>query len=89
MAKREYLKSLLPAGMASMVMAAAVLSLRHSIQGLRPLIQLMLDAGLGAAVYVGVLLVFFRSRVDAFRGLAKRQRSRVCGNEISTVEAAT
>jgi len=89
MAKREYLKSLSPAGIASMVMAAAVLSLRHSIHGLRPLIQLMLDSGLGAAVYAGVLLVFFRSRVNAFLSLAKRQRSRVSANGISPVQAAT
>ena len=89
MAKREYLRSLSPAGIASIVMVAAVLFLRHSVHGLRPMIQLILDSAWGAAVYVGVLLLFFRSRVDAFLGLVKRKRSRAGATEISAAEAAT
>lgn len=89
MGKREYLKSLSPAGVASMVMTGAVLSLHHSTRGLRPSIQLMLDSGLGVAIYAGVLLLFFRSRVDTFLALAKRQRPTDVANETSPVQATT
>jgi hypothetical protein len=71
MSKREYLKSIPPAGIAAAAMVGAVLITKHSVFHLRPWLELILESAVGAAVYTAVLMVFFRPRVRAFAGLLR------------------
>jgi O-antigen/teichoic acid export membrane protein len=66
MPKREYLESIKPAGTASAAMILAVLAVRHSLISIPPVVEWVSECVSGAIVYVGVLFLFFRPRVDVF-----------------------
>jgi PST family polysaccharide transporter len=74
MTKREYLSSIKPAGFASAAMATTVLALHQVSHGMRPLLELSVESAAGAAVYLLILILFFRPRVDAFLGLIRRRK---------------
>jgi O-antigen/teichoic acid export membrane protein len=88
MSKREYLKSMAPAGIASMAMAATVFSTHYSLHGSRPLIELISEVVVGAAAYLGILVLLFRSRLDAFLGLVRRSKGSANPSDLCLVEAA-
>ncbi|MBZ5580685.1 MAG: lipopolysaccharide biosynthesis protein [Acidobacteriia bacterium] len=75
MPKSEYLRAIAPAGLASAAMAAAVLAAGLYAPALRPLPELLARTALGAAVYLGVLFLFFRGRVNVFLSLVLRPKS--------------
>jgi teichuronic acid exporter len=87
MPKREYMKSIRPAGIAAIAMTGAVLWAHYSVHGVRPLIELIVESVVGAAVYVGILVVFFRSRVDAFLGLVRRRKGSANASDFRVIEA--
>jgi hypothetical protein len=80
MSKQEYLKSIRPAAVAAAAMAGAILAAHHSLYRVRPLVELIVESALGAVVYLGVLLLFFRARVDAFAGLVRRRQAPANGS---------
>jgi O-antigen/teichoic acid export membrane protein len=87
MSQLEYVRSFRPAAVATIVMAAAVLFVRHSVHEVRPLVQLIVDSLTGAAIYMGVLVLFFRSRLSTFLGLVRQRKS--VGYENETAFQAT
>ncbi|HYW51030.1 MAG TPA: lipopolysaccharide biosynthesis protein [Gemmatimonadaceae bacterium] len=60
-----YLLSLRAPVISSLVMSVAVLALARSMVNVVPIVQLLALSCLGAVVYIGVFMAFFRDRVDA------------------------
>ena len=73
MPKREYFGAVKPAAIASAAMSAAVLAVHFLAPQVRPMSQLLAQTAAGAAVYAGVLLLFFRGRVNVFMGILRRR----------------
>lgn len=70
-----YLRSLWPATSGVLLMAAAVLALKRVEPGAwTPAVRLSAEAACGAAVYVGVVGLFHRRRLDAFREMLRLLR---------------
>jgi polysaccharide transporter, PST family len=69
-----YLGEVLVPLAASLVMAAAVLLLGREMTGFRPILQLIGEVGLGAAIYAGILLIFARHRLKEVLSLARGLR---------------
>ncbi len=74
---RAYLNALLPsvAGSASMTVAVLLAKSLPVAASLGPKGHLLIEAGLGAAGYLLVLLIFFRARVMQYFDLLRRLRS--------------
>jgi O-antigen/teichoic acid export membrane protein len=83
MSKREYLGSLRPAGVAAAVMSGAVLGVRHFVHETGPLVELIAEAAVGGAVYLCIIFIFFRRRVEAFRGFILHRQSREASVPLS------
>jgi O-antigen/teichoic acid export membrane protein len=75
MTRRDYFESLKPSSGAAAAMVGAVLGVAHLLSGSSNLVRLIVEVGVGAAVYSGVLWLCFRNRVNAFRALLQRQRA--------------
>ncbi len=59
---------------AAVVMAAAVLLLDWEMTGIRPILRLIAQVGLGAAIYGAIVLIFARHRLTEVLGLARGLR---------------
>jgi O-antigen/teichoic acid export membrane protein len=70
MPARQYLEAIRPAALASLSMVGAVLAARYGLPHLQPMGRLIVQSVTGAGVYLGVLFIFFRPRVNTFLGLA-------------------
>jgi PST family polysaccharide transporter len=72
---REYLDAIRPALGAALVMSVAVIAVRW---GLSPawstVARLLLQAGIGAAVYVGFIMLFHRERVTSLLSAVRKAR---------------
>jgi O-antigen/teichoic acid export membrane protein len=74
---RQYVRATQAAGIASLVMVAAVLALRTVLPGTLPLAaRLSIDVTAGAAAYLGALLLFHRERLSTVARQLRRSLGR-------------
>jgi hypothetical protein len=72
---RLYLKALWPAARATLVMAAAVLTIALFVTSTWPLpLVLLLKCAVGAAVYIVLVWYLHRDRLRAFRAMVRGRR---------------
>jgi PST family polysaccharide transporter len=74
MPKREYLSAFEAPGIASAAMILSVVAFERCLPSLPAMVQLIAEVTIGGAIYVSVLLLFFRQRVNAFLGLLLARR---------------
>jgi len=70
----EFFAALKPAGAASLAMTVTVLGLRQAVAHWSVPLQLLVETVAGAMAYVGILLIFFRPRLQIFLRLVLRRK---------------